>query len=381
MNKLMIFISILGAIMIGCEKNNASIRVATFNIWEMSTEKLHTMDENGLGAGEQIVAAATIIKNIRPDIFVINEIDHDYAFADDLAKNARQFRDAYLNVGDAAIDFPHIYVAPCNTGIRAGFDFDDDGVTADETHVGSRLHGVDCYGYGAYPGQYSMALLSKFPIDEEAVRTFQKFLWKDLPTNHIPPGFYSDEELEIFRLSSKSHWDVPLNVNGTTLHLLMSHPTPPAFDGPEDRNGRRNFDEIKFWAHYLDNDAALYDDAGAKGGYTSNEPFIIAGDLNASPTAEENYDGSNAINQLLSRTDLIDPFAGMKETWNDEGKTAATVQFSRSDPMRIDYLLPSQNINVLNADVVWPSAEADSAGKELAEKASDHRMAWIDIVL
>ena len=30
-----------------------------------------------------------------------------------------------------------------------------------------------------------------------------------------------------------------------------SHPTPPAFDGPEDRNGRRNHDEIRFWSDYL----------------------------------------------------------------------------------------------------------------------------------
>ncbi len=44
-------------------------------------------------------------------------------------------------------------------------------------------------------------------------------------------------DLEAARLSSKSHWDVPINVNGRVLHVLASHPTPPVFDGPEDRNG------------------------------------------------------------------------------------------------------------------------------------------------
>ena len=28
-------------------------------------------------------------------------------------------------------------------------------------------------------------------------------------------------------------------------------PTPPAFDGEEDRNGRRNHDEIRFWVDYV----------------------------------------------------------------------------------------------------------------------------------
>ena len=52
-------------------------------------------------------------------------------------------------------------------------------------------------------------------------------------------------------LSSKSHWDVPVRIGNVTLHLLASHPTPPAFDGAEDRNGRRNHDEIRFWSDYL----------------------------------------------------------------------------------------------------------------------------------
>ena len=36
-----------------------------------------------------------------------------------------------------------------------------------------------------------------------------------------------------------------------TVHVLASHPTPPTFDGAEDRNGRRNHDEIRFWADYV----------------------------------------------------------------------------------------------------------------------------------
>ena len=107
---------------------------------------------------------------------------------------------------------------------------------ATDADHGSREHGEDCYGFGTYPGQYSMAVLSRLPIDLAAARTFQRFLWRDLPDHHMPPGYYSEEVLEIFRLSSKSHWDLPIQVGSHTLHLLASHPTPQVFDGDEDRS-------------------------------------------------------------------------------------------------------------------------------------------------
>ena len=59
------------------------------------------------------------------------------------------------------------------------------------------------------------------------------------------------QEQAVLRLSCKIHWDVPVQIGSETVHFLVSHPTPPAFDGPEDRNGRRNHDEIRFWADYI----------------------------------------------------------------------------------------------------------------------------------
>src|SRR4029450_2753556 len=119
-----------------------------------------------------------------------------------------------------------------------------------------------------FPGQYGMVVYSKYPIDLRAARTFQLFKWKDMPGNAMPTDFYSPEEQAVLRLSSKSHWDVPIRVRGTTVHFLVSHPTPPTFDGPEDRNGRRNHDEIRFWADYITPGKSwyIYDDKGRRGG-------------------------------------------------------------------------------------------------------------------
>lgn len=384
MIKKIVLVMIMSFAVMSCQPSAISVRVATFNIWELSTEKLSVVDENGIGQNEQIAAAAAIIQKVRPDILVINEIDHDYNFPDDLARNARLFRDAYLNQGDNAINYAYVFAAPCNTGIRAGTDFDNDGIIADSTYEHTRLHGNDCYGYGEYPGQYSMALLSNYPIEEANVRTFQKFLWKDLPGNHAPLDFYSEAEMQIFRLSSKSHWDVPVLVDDKPLHLFLSHPTPPVFDGPEDRNGRRNFDEIKFWHYYIDNDPAIYDDLLNSGGFSSEAPFIVAGDLNANPEAEAIYENRTAISLLLDHPKIqetaeytirrdVNAIPSTRET--------NTAQFGDDRRVRIDYVLPSVGLDILDGGVYWPFEEDDPAGLEVAEKASDHRLVWIDVRL
>ncbi len=152
-----------------------------------------------------------------------------------------------------------------------------------------------------------MVLLSKYPIVEEDVRTFQNFLWQDMPGALLPDDpntpepndWYSAEELEVFRLSSKSHWDIPVDIDGEVVHILASHPTPPVFDGEEDRNGRRNHDEIRFWADYITPGEGdyIYDDNGNFGGLGEGESFVIVGDQNADPFDGDSTD--NAILQLL----------------------------------------------------------------------------------
>jgi len=198
---------------------------------------------------------------------------------------------------------------------------------------------------------------------------------------------YSDEATAILRLSSKSHWDVPIEFAGKTIHLLISHPTPPVFDGEEDRNGRRNFDEIKFWVHYIDGDSVLYDDQGKFGGLDRDQEFIIMGDLNASLTSDSRYDDRLAIQQLLEHPRIQDPGHLTTSEGAHQGRTTgppnyeerSTARFGRDFRVRVDYLLPSTGLRVIRGGVFWPSAEKDPEGYNLAEKASDHRLVWIDI--
>lgn len=366
------------------------VRIALFNIKELSTEKLLDVDENGKGLDKQLQAAAQIIQKIKPDILIINELDHDYkSVSQGLGLNCFRFQEAYLKRGDEGITYPHVFAAPCNTGIPTGLDLNNDGVVSDEQNVGSRNYGTDCFGFGTYPGQYAMGLYSKYPIDTNQVRTFQKILWKDLSGNHMPPDYYDDKAVQIFRLSSKSHWDVPIIINGKKIHLFLSHPTPPSFDGDEDRNGRRNFDEIKFWVHYLADNQELYDDKNISGGFNGENSFLIAGDLNASMHSDSRYDDMVAIDQLLNHPKINDTGEWLVSKGGWEGREEGppdywernTAKFGKDYRMRIDYLLPSQNIQIVDGGVYWPGSVEDENGHHLAETASDHRLIWLDIVV
>ncbi|MCK5145659.1 endonuclease/exonuclease/phosphatase family protein [bacterium] len=377
-----------GMMMTACKELPKKYRVATYNIKELSMEKLIDVDEDGCGQNAQILDAAEIIQRIRPDILIINEIDHEYGQYDvDVTGPAMQFVRAYLDRGSKAIDYPYIYAAPCNTGIPSGRDLNGDGGIARMGDPRSFEFAGDCYGWGEYPGQYSMALLSRFPIDVDNIRTFQSFLWSDLPGNHLPVEYYK-ENADCLRLSSKSHWDIPVHIGAEVLHMFLCHPTPPGFDGVEDRNGRRNFDELKFWVHYLIDDPALVDDQGKTGGCGENINFMLAGDFNADPSNDAIYEGVTAIGQLLHHPRIQDSSECLFSSGGAEGRIAGppsfperyTARFGKDSRMRIDYLLPSAGLKVINGGVFWPSKHEDKAGNELAEKASDHRLIWMDLV-
>ena len=249
---------------------------------------------------------AEIIQRVRPDVLLINEFDFD---ADGVALEG--FQTNYLSVahGTAApIVYPYRYAAPSNTGIHSGHDLNNDGLIDPVAAPFNFVYANDAFGFGWFPGQFGMAVYSMHPIDTDSIRTFQLFLWKDMPgallpddpSTPEPADWYSDAELDVFRLSSKSHWDVPIEIGSSTVHFLVSHPTPPVFDGPEDRNGTRNHDEIRFWADYVHPERGqyIYDDNGNSGGLAANARFVIAGDQNSDPLDGDSIPGS--IQQLLN---------------------------------------------------------------------------------
>lgn len=365
------------------QDHDRSIRFQTFNASLNRSRAGQLVTDLSTPDNAQAATVAEIIQRTRPDVLLLNEFDY-------VPGNAAidLFRDNYLEVahhGAEPIHYRYAYVAPSNTGVPSGFDLDDNGT------VGG---GNDAYGFGEFEGQYGMAVLSRYPIDTRAVRTFQHFLWKDMPGNLMPTGFYSPEEQQALRLSSKSHWDLPIRVGRhQTVHFLVSHPTPPTFDGAEDRNGARNHDEIRFWADYVSGARYVYDDRGRRGGLPRGARFVIAGDQNSDPVDGDSVDG--AIQQLIDHPRIQDPLptsaGGPEAAARQGGANAAhlgdpaydTADFADTQPgnLRADYVLPSRGLRVQDAGVFWPvpSDPLSRLTGEFPFPSSDHRAVWVDV--
>ena len=359
------------------DTSGSPIRFAAFNA------SLNRGEEGQLvadlrGNDAQARAIAEIVQRVRPDVLLINEFDYD---SDGAA--AELFQTRYLGVGQRGaepIEYSYVFLGPSNTGVV--------------TRFGQMI------GYGAFEGQYGMLLLSTYPIDTAGVRTFRNFLWKDMPNALLPvdpatgAGWFSTRELSAMPLSSKSHWDIPILVGDDVIHVLASHPTPPVYDGPEDANGRRNHDEIRFWADYVGGSQYIYDDAGRTGGLELGSHFVIMGDQNADPFDGDSTD--NAILQLLEsprvNTHVAPASDGAAEQAALQGGANAS---HRGDPqhdtadwneastgnLRADYVLPSVTLSIVHAEVFWPLS-TDPLFRLVGTypfPGSDHRLVWVDV--
>jgi hypothetical protein len=373
-------------------ESQTKVRFATFNASLNRNFAGQLIADLSTTSNAQAKTVAEIIQRTRPDVLLINEFDFDAG-----GVSLDLFQENYLSVsqnGAARIDYPYAYTAPSNTGIPSGFDLNNNGAVGGPD---------DAFGFGFFPGQFGMAVYSMYPIDSESIRTFQNFLWKDMPgamlpddpNTPAPADWYSAEELDVFRLSSKSHWDVPIEIGNKVVHFLVSHPTPPVFDGPEDRNGTRNFDEIRFWADYISPGKSryIYDDDGMHGGLKPGGLFVIAGDQNSDPLDGDSIPG--AIQQLIDHplvNTKVTPTSpggpqqsllqGGANTTHLSDPAFDTADFADTAPgnLRADYVLPRKTLQIADAGVFWP-LNTDPLFPLVGLfpfPSSDHRLVWIE---
>jgi len=358
-----------------------TLRVATFNAELARDGPGVLLHELRTKPKERALSAVAVIKAVRPDVLVLQRIDHD------MRGHALAAFAQLLAAGEDGIDYPYSFHAPVNAGVPSGLDLDGDGLV---------MGTGDALGWGRYPGNGGMAVLSRLPIDAEAARSFRGALWRDQPDARLPARadgapYFPPEALDVVPLSSRAHWEAPVILpDGRRLALLTAHPTPPLFDGPERLNVLRNRDEVLFWARYLDG-AELADDQGrvatAPGG-----PLVVLGDFNLDPL-DGAGDGA-AMARLLDHPRLQNPSPasmGAEAAARDQGganarhRGAAALDTAdwRDEPgpgnLRVSYVLPSRDLEVVGAGVFWPAPDDPQAA--LLDGAGPHRLVWVDLRL
>ena len=273
------------------------------------------------GTSPDLAVASAAIAALEADLLVLSGFDYDAGGLALAALNAT-----------LPLPYPHLVALRPNTGIASGFDLDGNG-RSDEAR--------DAIGFGRFPGEGGMVLLSRLPVDAAQSVDHSGLLWRDLPGADLPPLPEGAEQ--VLRLSTTGHHDTAVVLpDGRRLHLLTWHATPPAFDGPEQRNTRRNHDEAAFWLYLLDSPQA------------PPEPFVLMGQANADP--EKGNGDKGAIRALLADARLQDVLPGDTV---DYGGTLG--------PLRVSYILPSAGITVTG----WGHAPTPEGAR--------HHPIWIEI--
>src|SRR5258706_2059270 len=215
----MLLISIL--LFISAVPAFGQLKIATFNASLYRDQPNQLLSDLSQPSDQQIKSIAEIIQRTNPDILHINDIDY-------AANNSALdlFQSNYLSIsqnGAPLVSYKYRRAFASNTGLPTGFDLNNNGHAV--TTVGASGYADDAFGFGAFPGQHAFALLSKYPILDSQIRTFQFFKWKDMPDNLMASQlstYYSAEEQNILRLSSKNHADVPIQIDNQIIHFLIS---------------------------------------------------------------------------------------------------------------------------------------------------------------
>lgn len=289
------------------------------------------------GEDAQIAAVIAEIDALRPDVLLVLGFDYDAGLVALTALSDR-----------LAEPYPHLFALRPNAGWPTGVDVDGDGRLAEAQ---------DAHGYGRFPGEGGMALLSRLPIAADEVADFSDVLWRDLPGGR-GAAVLSPEALEVLRLPTMGLWRVPVVLpSRQRLQLFTLHAGPPVFDGPEDRNGIRNEDEIRQLLAQVE--------------AWSGGPFAVMGTLNVDPEPGRGEGRRAVLSELLTHPSVQDPIPLAPDG------TAATTNWAEPDPgrLRVDYILPSTDLSVQAAGV------HRTADDPMAELASGHRLVWMDIWL
>lgn len=357
------------------EKSEDDLRVATLHADITAEASAEQPVENLIAAlrtgnHTQARAVAQTVQTNAPDVLVLTGVTYDQE--QQIAEELR----TYLSAGqrtETGLDYPYMFTAPTNSGSESGVDLDGDGT------IGGA---GDAIGYGEYPGQYGTVVFSKHPIVEDEVRTFQKFLWSDLPENSMPEDRFSELESSVLRLNETSLWDVPVEVEGQTVHIIAT----AVASQHEDADTSRGDDIRRVLADYVSGQAwYLYDDEGETASLSPGTPLVVAGVPAAEGVPAEGLSAllDSPVLQDTAPAVVSEVPAAEHPGGSEEGEAGATRHIPGAQDRRTSYVLPSEVLDVSGSGVFWPGE--DERGHEVVNPDSayalDDRLVWVDLTI
>ncbi|MEM8824105.1 MAG: endonuclease/exonuclease/phosphatase family protein [Pseudomonadota bacterium] len=315
-----------------------TLRIATFHSG-LSRKGPGTLVRDLMsGRDDQAEAVQDVIARAAPDVLLLLDVDWDHGGValDTLVER----------LAEHGVDYPYRVAPQPNTGRPSGFDLDGNG-RSDEAR--------DALGYGRFSGDGGLVILARVPLGEV---TDHGPLWidaSDVADDLLPEGAGA-----VMPLATVGQWSVP--VAGMTL-IPMAAGTP-VFDGPEDRNGLRNRDELALVARLA---------------ASADRPLVL-GRANLDPEDGEGH--RESVQALLDHPALQDPAprgAGGGGNGHRGDPALDTVNWSGPGPLRVDYVLPPRDVEVVASGVVWPAP--DDPFREVVEASGTGRLVWVDIAL
>ena len=341
---------------------------------------------------QQAANVAAIIQRTRPDVLLLTDIDVDSAAAVD------EFRTNYLLLsqnGAQPIDYPHVFVAPSNTGVPSGFDLDNDGTV------------------GGANDAFGLRRLPRPARDGPAVAVPDR----DQPGAHVPapavglgagrpparrPGHARSRRLVLGRRAGGAAALVDVAL-GRTDRRVRPHSSTCWRRARRRRpaTGRRTATgcatPTRSGSGPTTSPAPTPPGSSttpaAPAASTAAAAFVIVGDLNSDPTDGDSVAG--AVDQVLALDQVQDPAPA-----SDGAVEAAVAQglanrTQAGDPaldtadladdtlgnLRTDYVLPSDGFDVVDAGVFWPARDDELARLVTLQPlaSSDHRLVWVDL--
>lgn len=364
---LMLFYTLL--FLQGCShflKNNHEINIVHYNIFELDSKKIS--DPNN----EQVLAVKEILNEQKINILSINEIQFDrpqtplphlMTYGQNMLLLTKG-----LTKDDDKADWSFSFFQ-ANTGNKAK-KFKGSYLVPNDSRVKNVRKYADPVNYGLFPGQYSTALATTYPVK-------RKVVINDLPWISFNPKAnlkkYRDAKgkrlPKNMPLFDKNFVDTVVDIQGKEVHLITLHTVPAYhFGNKASPNYQRNADQLKFLEWYLTGKTTNMVELPANYGPLPEGSYYIAmGDWN---TERENSKNPGA--HVLNR------FASTGRLFPKEGITHESRGFGNHRlKMLLDYLFYSPNLELKEAKILRPEEKRLFLGcgpNTLAQKNEEGRV-------